>query len=58
MFIALRFVFSMMALMGMALFPNEWRIITRLGISILLLLYEIEDVIEMVGMIKKSGEIK
>jgi hypothetical protein len=53
----------MMALIGMALFPKEREIITRLGVAILLLLYEAEYVIKIVKDIiremradKKCGE--
>lgn len=54
MFNALRFLVSMMALIGMARFPNEQGIIARIGASILLLLYEAEDIIKIVkDMIKE-----
>jgi hypothetical protein len=63
MFDALIFLVSMMALIGMALFPKEREIITRLGVAILLLLYEAEYVIKIVKDIiremradKKCGE--
>lgn len=52
---------SMMVLIGMAAFPSEQEITTRLGAAILLLLYVTEDVIKTIkDMIKeiKSGNIK
>ena len=63
MFDALIFLVSMMALIGMTLFPKEREIITRLGVAILLLLYEAEYVIKIIKDIiremrtdKKCGE--
>ena len=54
MFKALRFMVSMIVLIGMAAFPSEQEITTRLGAAILLLLYVTEDVIKTIkDMIKE-----
>ena len=59
MFIALHSIVTMMTLICLATFPSEWEIIMKLGTSILLLLYVIEDVIKTIkDMIKEIGEIK
>lgn len=54
MFIALRFMITMMTLICMATFPSEWEVIMKLGTSILLLLYVTEDAIKTIkDMIKE-----
>lgn len=54
MFIILRFIVSCASLAGMVIYPNEWVIIMRIGISVLLLLYGIEDIAKTIDdMIKK-----
>lgn len=59
MFKALRFMVSMMVLIGMAAFPNQQEITTRLGAAILLLLYVVEDTIKTIkDMIKEIRETK
>ena len=53
MFVILRTIVSCASLAGMAICPSEWRIITKIGISILLLLYGIEDIVKTIDMIKE-----
>lgn len=59
MYVKLRFVVSIAALFILAICPNEWEIIvTRLGASILLLLYEAEEITKVIKDMRKGMEVK
>ena len=57
MFVSLRFIVACASLVGMAICPSEWEIISKIGLSILLLLYEIEDIAKTIKDIKRIMEV-